>query len=69
MTLTMAYEGCYGKPMTVDEMREVGRLAPDASTTVTFPPRVERAWGGRGIWHAATSLVITGQGSGTTFDL
>ena len=69
LTLTMAYEGCYGKPMVVDAVRTVAALAPDESRTVTFPRLVERAGTGRGVDHAAAALVITGQGSAVTFDL
>jgi len=69
LTLSMHYEGCYGKPGTMRVERKIKALAKKKSARLTFPIFSENPRRHRGHRrHIASSLAISSKAVGLYFD-
>lgn len=68
-SLVVHYEGCYGKPMTHDEKRELGTLAKGAKAGAKVPLLFIETRGDRALTHRVDSIQVTGKADGVYFDL
>jgi hypothetical protein len=67
--LRVHYEGCYGKPMTHEEKRELGTLPRGAKADAQAPLLFTETRAGRDLTHRAHSIQVTGKADGVYFDL
>lgn len=68
-TLHVHYEGCYGKPMTHTEKRELGSLAKKAKASAKVPLTFSETRGDRTRLHVPNSVQVEAQADGVYFDL
>jgi hypothetical protein len=68
-TLHVHYEGCYGKPMTHTEKRELGSLAAHAKANAKVPLTFSETRGDRSRLHVPNSVQIEAKADGVYFDL
>ncbi len=72
VSLEFHYEGCYGKPGSAVEVREVGTLKPGEKKEVRAPQVVDRErtrGSSRGMGHILTSVQMESNTPGVVFDL
>jgi hypothetical protein len=68
-TLVVHYEGCYGKPMTHEEKRELGTLAKGGRGAAKVPLVHAEKRGDRDLTHRPHSIQVSGKADGVYFDL
>jgi hypothetical protein len=68
-TLVVHYEGCYGKPMTHEEKRELGTLAKGGKAGARVPLVHAEKRAERDLTHRPHSIQVTGKAEGVYFDL
>lgn len=69
-TLTVHYEGCYGKPLTHHEARDLGALGAREKKSARAPAEARVTKGNRAdLLHVARSVQLTGKAPDVYFDL
>jgi hypothetical protein len=69
VALHVHYEGCYGKPMSHTEKRELGNLAGKAKASANVPLTFSESRGDRTRLHVPHSVQVLASGEGVYFDL
>jgi hypothetical protein len=70
VVLTVHYEGCYGKPLTHHEPRELGTLAAGEKKATRVPAQAAATKGSRpDLLHVPVSVQIDGKAPDVYFDL